>query len=158
MSDENNEKVSFQMDVRNLDKILKALKQKASIKIGILGDTARSGSSTTNATVGAAHEFGTSTLPKRSFLRMPLTEHLGPALESSQAFDKDTLKKVLASANILPWLTKIAVIAQGVVLEAFDSGGFGQWKPSQMDHKKNQQTLVETGQLRNSITYIVKEG
>ncbi len=52
---------------------------------------------------------------------------------------------------------KVAVVAEGIVAEAFDTGGFGQWPPSDMTHKKVHQTLVETQQLRNSITSEVKE-
>ncbi len=109
-----------------------------------------------NATIGAAHEFGSAKLPKRSFLREPITDHLQERLDIAGAFDETKLKKVIADGSILEWMKKIAVTAEGIVLEGFDTGGFGKWKPSEMKFKKVKQTLVETTQLRNSITSEVK--
>jgi len=150
--------VTLKMD--GLEKLVKALKKKPpEIRVGILQDKAyRSDSKgVNNATIGAAHEYGTSKLPQRSFLRVPLGTVLGPRLEASGAVGKDELKEVVKQGTFLPWCHKIGVLAVDVVLGAFDSDGYGQWKPSDMTHKKNHQTLVESGQLRNSIFYDVKE-
>lgn len=143
------------IEIKGLEQLLKALKGKQpTARVGILGDkTQRSDKSgQTNADIGAKHEFGTSGMPQRSFLRVPIEEHLNERLESSGAMDPDVLKQVIAQGSIVPWLKKVAVVAEGIVAEAFDSGGFGKWKPSNMANKKNKQTLVETQQLRNSIT------
>lgn len=153
MSEDNRDDSDF--DTKNLDKLVRALKKgaKASVKIGIFGDNApRQDGELNNATIGAFHEFGTSTLPQRSFLRMPINSYLGKELEQNGALDEATLKDVVRGNNIKPWLDKVAITAEGVVQDAFDSGGFGTWQPSDMSGKKNQQTLVETAQLRNSIT------
>lgn len=148
------------LDIKNLEQLLKALKGKIPIaRVGILGDkNPRTGGGAGNATIGAAHEFGTSTLPERSFLRVPISDQLSKRLESSGAFDKDVLAEVIKLGNITPWLKKVAVLAEGIVADAFDSGGFGKWPPSDMRRKQNQQTLIETQQLRNSITSEVKDG
>jgi phage gpG-like protein len=147
------------LEVKGLDKLLKALKSKPpKARIGILGDAARSGDKgVTNAQIGAAHEFGTTHLPVRSFLRVPLTDHLNKQIESSGALDKEALAQVMESGSVVSWMRKIMIIAEGIVADAFDSGGFGKWQPSNMAKKKVQQTLVETQQLRNSITSEVKE-
>lgn len=142
-------------DTKNLEKIIRALKKggNAGVKIGIFGkNAARQGSDLNNATIGAFHEFGTIHVPKRSFLKMPITERLKPELEKSGAFDEATIKEVVKLGTIKPWLDKVAITAEAVVMDAFDTGGFGKWTPSDMTHKQNQQTLVETQQLRNSIT------
>lgn len=110
-----------------------------------------------NAEIGAFHEFGTSKLPVRSFLRFPITTQLGKYLIKTKAFDKGALKKILAEGNMVTWLKKVGLVAETVIADAFDSGGFGQWKPSNMSDKKNHQTLIETQQLRNSITSRVVE-
>lgn len=150
------------LEMKGLDKLIKALKAvPPQIRVGILGDksartTPTSKQAPTNATIGAAHEFGTSKLRQRSFLRVPISEHLAAKMENSGALDKDVLAAVIASGTIVPWAQKIAVLAEGIVAEAFDTGGFGKWKPSDMSKKKNSQTLIETQQLRNSITSEVK--
>lgn len=126
-----------------------------SIKIGILGKNAREGGGT-NSEIGLKHEFGKDGMPVRSFLRMPLIENLGKYLENAGAFNEEVLKEVIEQKSILTWMKKIGVTAERVVADGFDSGGFGKWKPSNMSFKKNKQTLVETQQLRNSITSEVK--
>lgn len=145
-------------------KLIKALKKEASKgRVGILGDrTVRQTApgekqALTNAQVGAFAEFGTTTAPQRSFLRKPMIDHFQKALETSGAFTPAVLVEVLKTASFTPWTRKACVVAEGVVLGAFDSGGYGEWVPSQMSGKKVQQTLIETQQLRNSITSEVRE-
>lgn len=148
---------TIQLKDKGLKDLIRAFKGKTIpvARVGILGDK-NSRSSTkngvTNAQVGAAHEFGTEKLPIRSFLRMPLSTELSKALEKSGAFTREALAKVVEEKSLTPYVEKIAVVAVGVVLEAFDSGGYGKWTPSDMTHKKVHQTLVESQQLRNSIT------
>jgi hypothetical protein len=150
-----------------LDKIIKALGGKAPVaRVGILGQkvargagdggTQKKSAGSTNAVIGAAHEFGTSKLPQRSFLRIPISMNLKKNLAEAGLTDKDTLKEVIASGTVKPWLEKVAIEAVGIVLEAFDTGGDGLWLQSNMKRKKNHQTLVETQQLRNSISYEVE--
>lgn len=152
MSDEDESTI----DVRGLDSLLKALKTSAEIRIGVLGTSAARDSKdgTNNAEVGAVHEFGTSTIPQRSFLRAPISEHLDKRLDSAGAFDEDVLKQTLKGKSMMPYLEKIKEVAVGIVLEAFDTGGFGKWPKWKNPQYKNNanQLLVDTTQLRNSIT------
>lgn len=145
---------------RKLRDFVKALKNtKVVVQVGILGDKNNRGGNgnKTNAEIGMKHEFGLEGMPVRSFLRMPLNEQLKADLEDAGAFEADVLKEVIRSGSVGAWLKKIGVVAEAVILKAFDSGGFGKWVPSNMKNKKNKQTLVETQQLRNSITSAVKE-
>ncbi len=121
-------------------------------RVGILGNHNARNDGETNATIGARHEFGTSSLPTRSFLRLPITLYLEKALAKSGAFTKDALKEVVEKGSIRPWLEKTVLVAEGLVLEAFATRGFSTWVESNMAGKTNQQTLIETGQLVNSIS------
>lgn len=127
------------------------------IRVGILGAKPREDGGPTNAQVGAAHEFGTTKLPVRSFLRVPLAEHLGEYLEAAGAVSPEAFAQIIAAGSFVPWAKKVGIVAENVVADAFDTGGFGKWPPSDMTHKKVARTLVETAQLRNSITSEVKE-
>lgn len=128
-------------------------------KIGILGDgQVRDGVSSSNAAIGAVHEFGTEKTPQRSFLRLPLTTMLQKKLEQSGAFDKEALRNVVREGSMKLYVEKILAVGEATVLEAFATGGFGAWAPSNMKYKKVQQTLVETQQLRDSITSEVVGG
>lgn len=127
-------------------------------RIGILGSSGRSGKGATNAEVGAAHEFGTSRVPQRSFLRMPLELMMNQALEKSRAFDDDVMKLVVRTGSVLPWMQKIAVVAKDVVLGAFATAGYGRWQAwSKGYSNRTGNILVDTQQLRNSITEEVKQ-
>ena len=132
-----------------------------SVVVGVLAGKnprtdAEKKSTQTNAEIGAAHEFGTSKTPRRSFLRMPISENLEKFLQSAGAFDKKTIEKVVKSGSLIEWMKQVGVTAEKVVQTAFATGGFGQWKPSNMKNKKIHLTLVESTQLRNSITSEVR--
>lgn len=159
---------AFTINVKGLDQLLKALKAEPPIaRIGILGTSghreAKPGEklAPTNAEIGAAHEFGSPArgLPQRSFLRMPITDRLEKEMEASGALDKDTLASVIEKGSVLPWIKKVAVTAEGIVADAFASGGFGKWPAWKSSNYSNKagQLLVDTQQLRNSITSEVKE-
>ncbi len=140
-----------------LDSLLKTFREALpNVRVGVLGTSGRS-DGLTNAEVGAAHEFGTSTVPRRSFLRMPVSEKLSDAVESSGAFDEDVLNEVLRTRSIKAWMTKVGALAVSVVLDAFATGGFGTWLPWSRNYSnKTGNILVDTQQLRNSITYDVR--
>ena len=149
---------AIELNDKVLQKLLKALKSVPEARVGILaGGKEKRRDQSSNATIGAAHEFGTSELPQRSFLRQPITDHLQNKLAQAGAFDEEKLREVIRSGTLSAWVQKIAVTAEGIVAEAFASGGFGKWKPSDMTDKKVKMTLVETQQLRNSISSEVKE-
>lgn len=152
MSDEETE-----ITTKGLDKLLKALKNPPQIRVGILGDQPRQDGGLNNATIGAFHEFGTSKTPVRSFLRLPISALLDKKLKAADVLSKETAKEVVTKGSLMLVCQKIATIAEAIVAEAFDTGGFGFWVKSDMSRKKNHQTLVETQQLRNSITSEVKE-
>jgi phage gpG-like protein len=161
MSDE-----TVTLKIRGLDQLVKALKAKPPVaRVGILGDkTSRepaegNASTPTNAEIGASHEFGTSASPKRSFLVTPISEQLDKEMLKSGALDKEVLSEVIKQGSLLPWVKKIAALAEGIVVDAFDTGGFGKWKGWKNPNYTNNagEILVDTKQLRDSITSEVKE-
>jgi phage gpG-like protein len=171
----------FDFDTKNLDGLIKALKTNMKkVRVGILGsDSIRHGEQssgsgrsvnaansrpkkfgpmTTNAAIGAVHEFGTEKMPMRSFLRVPISEHLQSELERSKAFDQDAAKQVMKEASFLPWLMRLRDIGVNIVLEAFATGGYGKWPKWKTPGYQNNtgQLLQDTQQLRNSITGDIK--
>lgn len=134
-----------------LETLIKLLKgTNRQVKVGILQDTVHEGSTKTNASIGAAHEFGTEELPQRSFLRMPIARRIDKELP--KFIGKKDFLTALKTKDLTPVLVKAGIAAEACVADAFDTGGFGEWPASNMQYKKNHQTLVETQQLRNSIT------
>jgi phage gpG-like protein len=171
---------AFTLQTKGLDGILKALKNNMSrVRVGVLGGkTIRNqvkvegGKSvnaankrpkgkfdvSTNAAVGAIHEFGSEKMPQRSFLRVPISEKLQERLESAGAFTPDEFSKVVKEASLVPWLHRIAIVAEKIVGDAFATGGFGKWPKWKTKGYENNtgMLLVDTQQLRNSITSEVK--
>jgi len=149
-------KVVIKLD--GLESIAKAFKNKLPVvRIGVLGKDTRSDGKT-NAEIGAAHEFGTSTIPQRSFLRMPLIEKLDSELDKSDLKKEDYLKEVIKTKSIVRFMKRIAKAAEAVVSQAFSTGGFGKWARWKNPNYKNNsgQLLVDTAQLRDSISSEVK--
>lgn len=140
---------------RPLQKLVKALKLKApTLKVGIVSN-ARSDHSD-NSTIGAAHEFGTSTIPKRSFLREPLAEQLPKVLEQMGHFDKETLEKTIRNSSLEEYAEIIGKLAVGIVIKGFETNGYGKWAPWAPGYKnRTGKILVDTAQLKNSIGYVV---
>lgn len=148
---------AFEYKDSGLKTLMKLLQDNASrVKVGIPTDNDSRKETNSNATIGLKHEMGLG-VPQRSFLRMPLTEKLQEFIDKSHAFDKDALTNVLKTKSLNPWLKKLGLIGEDVIAEAFATGGFGKWPASDMKNKKVHMTLVESTQLRESITSLVDE-
>ena len=170
-----------ELDTKNLDQLIKALKNNLGRgRVGILGaKTVRNDievkastkinatkgtrpkapfNASTNAGLGAIHEFGAGHIPPRSFLRMPISDNLQKEMESQGLFTKDKLYEVVKTSSIVPWLEIVTNIAEGIVLQAFETGGFGKWPAWKTPgyRNRNNRLLDDTGQLRDSITSEVK--
>lgn len=151
------------MSTKGLDELIMAFSGKIPVgRIGVLGkkDTRRGKKEIgkSNATIAAVHEYGDTTHPIRSFLRIPLTEHLEKYLQNAGAFNVESLKIVMKERSIIPWMKKFMAVAETVVQHGFSSNGFGKW-PAWKDSSYENNTgmiLVDTQQLRGSITTDLK--
>lgn len=144
-------------NTKALEKIIAALAEKgATVRVGIPAGSTRSDGHT-NAQVGAWHEFGTSKMPVRSFLRMPIENHLAPAVEKADVLNKKQIANIIKTKSLTGVMTHLGIVAETVVQDAFDTGGFGEWIPSDFSRKQNHETLVETAQLRRAVTSEVIE-
>lgn len=107
--------------------------------------------------VAATNEFGTSKIPRRSFLKMTFE------IKSNEmnSFIQNQYKKVFEKGRSTNQaLGLVGVKAKNLVAEAFNTGGFGRWKPLSPETidarpKKTTTILIDTGTLRTSITWKV---
>lgn len=149
---------TVKLDTKKMDALLRALgKNMPSVQVGILGEEPRAeGGKATNAFIGACHEFGTARLPMRSFLRVPITDHLQKKMQN--AGYKRVFSEIAEGESLVPLAKKIGVMAEAIVLEGFATGGYGKWKSHAPGYENNTgNILVDTTQLRDSITSEVKE-
>lgn len=137
--------------IANINKFLAAIKNAPETRVGVAEGRNRSDGKT-NSFVGKMHEFGTTQLPVRSFLRIPIMNHLSERINNADLMTDDAIKNILKTGSLEGLMTHLGIIAEGIVQDAFDSSGFGLWPPSDMTHKRTKETLVETRQLRQSIT------
>lgn len=139
-------------------------------QVGIFSDTdgrsAKPGRLDSNASIGAVHEFGLSysltrekksgghatiSIPERSWLRMPLNLHLGKMIQARGA---DWLW-VLRNRGARRVLGFLGLIAEEVVQEGFNTGGFGSWAPLSeitIDRKHSARILIESSQMRKAVS------
>lgn len=146
----------------NLDGLNKLTKdcKNTHARVGVLaGNAVRPGAQdVSNYDLALIHEFGTldGKIPPRSFLRMPV-ESNGKELVRFAEKNSDVLLK---DGNVKRFFEKIGAWGQGIVQQAFDTGGFGKWAPnapSTIDAKGGKDSpLIDTGALRKSISYDVQ--
>lgn len=153
---------SVDFDLTRLNTFVRQFGHEYILKVGIMGaKTNRKGTQgTTNAEIGAKHEFGSyiNNIPRRSFLRMPLHSRANAIINET---GKDALPLV-ASGNILQVIKNLGVSCVGQIHDAFKTRGFGTWpalKPETVLHKiqQNDQPLINTRQLERSITFKVEK-
>jgi hypothetical protein len=137
----------------------------AVVKVGLPGGEASTSkayksdgqaSAPTVLEVGIWHEYGTQFVPMRSFLRAPFIEKQSDIKKLIDDQFKLVLEKGL---DVEIALGRVGVGAVNISKGAFKSQGYGQWpdiKQSTRDAKGSSGILIDTGLLRNSITWVVE--
>lgn len=171
-------------NIDGLERLSKMLKESYTVKVGIIGSKAitQHEGNITNAELGAFHEFGTSRMPQRSFLMMPLTEKLS---EEIPKMKKIIWKQFFVKNSVRQFYQDLGVKAIKIIEDAFNTNGFGQWKPltastiGAFEKSKGikgwqtgtvaqfrkglriaggRQILTDSGKLRRSISFKVIKG
>ena len=109
--------------------------------------------------VGAIHEYGVPKkgIPQRSFLRVPFNTK---RRELNASIAKQFQLMITKGLDPDVALGRVGVLATNVSKGAFTSLGYGTWTPikqSTIDAKESSQTLIDTGTLRSSITWVVRD-
>lgn len=106
--------------------------------------------------VGATHEYGAGNNSVRSFLRVPFKVKKEQIRKNMVALFRGIAEK---GEDATKQLEKAGVILQNISKEAFETKGFGTWKdikPVTKRAKGSSGVLIDTGILRGSITYEVR--
>lgn len=153
---------AYDLDIKNIEILERLLKEKMpSIKVGIFSNKkdrkylTDADGDIDNVDLGIIHEFGSETTPERSFLRMPLSEKMDEEIENSGLLEKSALEDAVKERSIIGIAQALATMAESVIAKAFATGGFGKWeqlKEKTMLRKEVKMILVESQQLRDSIT------
>lgn len=124
---------------------MQAHKRGVSIDIGIFAPEV--------ATYAAANEFGTSTIPERSFLRATFDRET-PTLQ--RLLDAAVLRAQVALIPLADALISPANHLRTAIINTIQSGPPPPNAPATVEAKGANTPLVDTGQLQRSLTWRVK--
>ena len=103
-------------------------------------------------------------IPARSFLRMPLTRKNLLLKKLKSKMNVGSQEEILwyfgKTGDMLTLAVILGASAKELVIEAFETGGFGQWAPNSpytIAAKGSSKPLQDTGALWQKIEYEVKE-
>ncbi len=139
-----------------LRKELQKLHEKSKVAVGIQGEQAeveRDG--ITQAHLGAIHEFGVpeKNIPERSFLRATVDQKTSIYAGLIDKLVEQIVTLQMSSERALGILGERVV---GDVKAAMANGIPPELKPETIRRKGSSKPLIDTGQLRNSITYTIR--
>ena len=152
---------SVRVDLTGLNNLIKAADNQYLVRVGILGSKPRSKAKgkdekkdpPTNAERGLAHEKGVKSrhLPRRSWLQVPLEDHL------PEEFVKNgpRARTLILVGQTIKAYQDLQGICERIIQKGFETGGYGKWAPlteATIARKKSSQILIDTAQLRRSVT------
>jgi len=135
-----------------------------SVKVGLpAGETATSkaytndgaGPAPTVLEVGIWHEFGTSKVDRRSFLRGPLN---AKSADLTKVLEQQFNLVLEKGMDVEKALGRVGLAARNISVGAFRTRGYGVWadiSQATKDAKGSSGVLIDTGLLRSSITWVV---
>ena len=152
---------NFNFGLEKFKGLEKALKKKnVYTKVGILADkVTRLEPENDNVTLGLIHEFGSPTqkIPARSFLRMPIITK-AKQITKMMSKNKELYEKEISKGNILKIFQDLGIYCEQIIQNAFETKGFGTWRDKKIVKDGKDMPLIDTGQLRRSITSEVHKG
>ena len=138
---------------KGIKALLKRLEKEGSVDVGILaGEGKHEDSDLTVAQVGFYHEFGTVLVPERSFIRSTINSKSKEIKKVAAAQYKKVLNGDITNEK---GLGVLGAFTAGLIQETFTNNN---WAPnSELTQllKGSSSPLIDTGQLRQSISYKV---
>ncbi|KKM68182.1 hypothetical protein LCGC14_1463370, partial [marine sediment metagenome] len=107
----------------------------------------------TNANLAAVHEFGAPSvgIPSRSFMRAPFDANL----DKYTRFMSERAHDLRRSFRII--LGQTAQLVKSDMIRAIDDGLVPPLRPATVERKGSSKPLIDTGQLKQSITTKVED-
>lgn len=126
------------------------------VRIGFLGGKVHQGEgeSLTVAQIAAYNEFGTERTPERSFIRSTLDENRQKYIEQTKNLYR---RCVLQQLTVGQALRLMGELIKADIQNKIVNGPFTANSPATIKRKGSSKPLIDTGQMRQSVTYQVKE-
>ena len=139
-----------------LRQIRERLQKNSGVLIGLPAGTGSYEDGAPIAVIAAVQEFGSADgrIPERSFLRVPLRQNA----ETFQAIWRAQVPKVVeGDMTMHQVMSQLGARAVAVSQEAISEGIAPGNAESTVKRKGSSKPLIDTGQLRQSITFIVED-
>lgn len=116
------------------------------------GKTSKKDKSISNLDVAMWNELGTSRSPSRPFMRNSIDNHTDVIRAAAGA----QIKQLAAGASARAVLESMGAIQKGLMQREITEGRFVANASSTILRKKSDRPLVDTGQMRQSIHFVIK--
>ena len=136
--------------------ILRRLEMEFEVTVGVIGDKAsqaHEGSEETVVEIGTKHEFGID-VPKRSFIRDTVDAHQSDIQDLQRIAGKKLLDRRRKRLEKIPEAFGLVVV--GMIQERIAAGIPPENSEETIERKGSSTPLIDTGQLRSSITHKVE--
>ena len=144
-------KIIKDFDGKFLDRLKKVLtgKRERIVNVGFPA-SAKEPDGASTAMIAAVHEYGNEHVPERSFMRTSLQKNRG----RYSALNEQNLKKVLnGGMSVDAALGQLGLMASSDIKEQIKNGSFAPLKQATIKRKGSSKPLIDTGQMRQSVTY-----
>jgi len=127
--------------------------EKGTVDVGILaGEGQHKDSTLTVAEIGFYHEFGTVNTPERSFIRSTIE---GQSKDIKKVISGQYKKVLDGSIDVSKGLGVVGAYTAGLIQEKFTNNDWTPNTSSTQAQKGSSKPLIDTGQLRQSISFKV---
>ncbi len=116
--------------------------------------TDEDGNTADMAEIAMFNELGTSTSPPRPFLRMTVDENK----DKINQFVETQTKRIAQGASAEQCMKQMGAFGVSLVQEKIGNGTFAPNAESTIKAKGSDKPLIDTGQLRQSVHYVIKKG
>lgn len=123
------------------------------IQVGFQAGEAKEDSGTDIVDIAVYNEYGSSDTPARPFLRQSFERHP----DQLQAGCDMVNQTISNGGSAEEGLEKLGVMCKGLVQQEIVDGGFAPNKESTIKKKGSSQPLIDTGTMRQSVNYVIKQ-
>lgn len=116
--------------------------------------TDEDGNTADMAEIAMFNELGTSTSPPRPFLRMTVDDNK----DKINQFVETQTKRIAQGASAEQCMKQMGAFGVSLVQEKIGNGTFTPNAESTIKAKGSDKPLIDTGQLRQSVHYVIKKG
>ena len=139
-------------DGKKLQKILKELADKE-VRVGFQQGKTTEEDGTDVCDIAAWNELGTVNMPSRPFLRMSVDDN-SDKINSFMSAQKRSIINGEPADRILK---KIGIFQKDLIQEKITEGSFAPNAPSTIKAKGSSKPLIDTGRLRHSVNFEIKQ-